>query len=284
MENRTDLAFEAQEYWKAEKERGQSLPGISVKEEKIDGFQVTRVIVENEEGGKMLCKPMGKYDTLSIDPFLRRENDSFEKGVLLTSKLLRRMIPRERNQLALVVGLGNVQITPDALGPFTARHILVTRHLIRQAPEQFASFRSVCALETGVLGTTGLESTEMVDYICKSLCPDIVIAVDALAGNTMNRLCRTVQISDTGIVPGSGIGNYRLALSQKTLQIPVVAIGIPTVCNPAGNIKGEFEDSMIITPRNIDAEVRDLSRFLGYSINLALHDGLTVSDIDMLIS
>ena len=283
-ENRTDLAWEAHENWQGNSRRKSRIPGVTVQESNRDGFEITGVRIQSKEGEKMLCKPIGRYITISVDPFLRREDESFQRGVKVTAELLRKLMGGEEKGSALVVGLGNVQITPDALGPFTARHVLATRHLLQQDPQHFRTFRPVSVLETGVLGTTGLESSEIVRDICRSIRPDLVIAVDALAGNTLNRLCRTIQIADTGIVPGSGIGNSRQAMNRETLGVPVIAVGVPTVSCAVKERDGSCEKDMIVTPRDIDAAVRDMSRFLGYAINLALQGGLTVSDLDLLIS
>lgn len=174
----------------------------------------------------------------------------------------------------------------------------MTRHLKKQLPEHFGAFRPVSAMCSGVLGTTGMESSESVAAISRLLRPDVIIAIDALASRHPDRLCRTVQISDTGIVPGSGVGNARQALSRETLGVPVIAIGVPTVVDAATlaidlaakagtELQAEAlseASEMIVTPRDIDKSVADISRLLGYSINLALHNGLTIGDVDMFLS
>ncbi|MBR4425199.1 MAG: GPR endopeptidase, partial [Oscillospiraceae bacterium] len=187
-------------------------------------------------------------------------------------------------------------ITPDAVGPCTLDHVLATRHLKAQLPEDFAAFRPVSALCTGVLGTTGIESGDLVRSVCDALRPDCVIAVDALASRSAARLCRTVQLSDTGIVPGSGVGNARLALDRETLGVRVLSLGFPTVVDAATltlDLAGQAGASLspedfgplgglIVTPRDIDRNVRDMGRLLGYGLNLALHPGLSVEDVDLL--
>ena len=196
--------------------------------------------------------------------------------------------------LALVVGLGNRAITPDALGPKVHDYTLVTRHLVEGCPEHFGGFRPVAALSAGVLGTTGMESGELVQAVCRRLEPACVVAVDALASRSLKRLCRTVQLSDTGIAPGSGVGNHRAALDRASLGVPVLAVGVPTVVDGAtlaadllGTAElpplGEGRD-LLVTPKDIDSQVSDLAKVIGYGIGLALHPGLRVEDLDLLLS
>ena len=184
----------------------------------------------------------------------------------------------------LVVGLGNRAITPDAVGPDAMQSVLVTRHLCAQLPEQFGRFRSVAALTPGVLGTTGVESAELVRAMTDRLHPDAVIVVDALACAEFDRLGRTVQLTDTGITPGSGVGNDRAGLDRTTLGVPVAAIGLPTVIDAGSLADDPRAEQMFVTPRDIDAVVRDAAKLIGYGIDLALHDGLTVADLDLLLS
>jgi spore protease len=199
-----------------------------------------------------------------------------------------------------VAGLGNSAITPDELGPKTASYTMATRHLVDALPEHFGSLRRVSVMGTGVMGTTGVESAELISAMADKLRPDAIIAVDALASRRLGRICRTVQISDTGIVPGSGVGNSRAEISKKSLGIPVVAVGVPTVVDAAtlaadliqmadkGKYEpedfGEYGQSMIVTPREIDKYIDDISKLLGYGINLALHEGLTIDDVELFMS
>ena len=163
---------------------------------------------------------------------------------------------------------------------------------------KFPGFRDVSALRSGVLGTTGMESSELVCAVADKLKPDRVVALDALASCSMARLCRTVQLTDTGIVPGSGVGNHRTPLNRETLGVPVLAVGVPTVVNAAtlamelaqqagakeldASLFGEAGD-MIVTPRDIDSRVHDAAKLIGYALNIAVHDGLTVDDVDMFL-
>lgn len=295
---RTDLAMEAREIWKEDPEKTGELPGVEAQEETLGSFKKTTVKILDERGEQELCKPKGSYVTLELDALIRREENSFENAVGILADEIRSLLKLVKNDTVLVAGLGNRDITPDAVGPQTVSSVLVTRHLKQQMPNEFAGFRNVAALETGVLGTTGLESADMVSSVSRSVSPNAVIAVDALASRRMDRLCRTVQLADTGIVPGSGVGNGRAALNHQTLGVPVIAIGVPTVVDAATltvelaqqagvtDLKPEAlgdAGNMIVTPRDIDNSVRDVSRLIGYAINLALHDGLTISDVDMLL-
>lgn len=292
---RTDLALEARELWR-ERERAEELPGVRVTEGSRAGFPVTTVEVLDAEGAAALGKPPGRYVTLELDALLRREQDAFPRAATALAEELRALLPLDEGQSCLVVGLGNREITPDAVGPCTLDHVLATRHLKAQLPEDFAAFRPVSALCTGVLGTTGIESGDLVRSVCDALRPDCVIAVDALASRSAARLCRTVQLSDTGIVPGSGVGNARLALDRETLGVRVLSLGFPTVVDAATltlDLAGQAGASLspedfgplgglIVTPRDIDRNVRDMGRLLGYGLNLALHPGLSVEDVDLL--
>lgn len=236
-------------------------------------------------GENALCKPIGDYYTLALDPLLRREDDAFENAAQTLAELLRGVLPLMPDASVLVVGLGNRAITPDAVGPDAIDSVMVTRHLREQLPEHFGQFRPVAALAAGVLGTTGVEkSADMIRALAAYLHPDAIIAVDALACAELGRLGRTVQLTDTGITPGSGVSNDRAGLSRDTLGIPVAAIGLPTVVTAGGFSDDPRAEQMFVTPRDIDTVVRDAAKLIGYGINLALHDGLTIGDVDMFLS
>ena len=259
---RTDLAVEAEAIHRSAAAVTE-LPGVRAEETERRGFAVTEVHVLDAAGENALCKPIGDYYTIALDPLLRREDDAFENAAQTLAELLRGVLPLMPDASVLVVGLGNRAITPDAVGPDAIDSVMVTRHLREQLPEHFGQFRSVAALAAGVLGTTGVESVDMIRALAGHLRPDAIIAVDALACAELGRLGRTVQLTDTGITPGSGVGNDRAGLSRDTLGIPVAAI---------------------VTPRDIDTVVRDAAKLIGYGINLALHDGLTIGDVDMFLS
>lgn len=219
---RTDLAVEAEAIHRSAAAVTE-LPGVRAEETERRGFAVTEVHVLDVAGENALCKPIGDYYTLALDPLLRREDDAFENAVQTLAELLRGVLPLMPGASVLVVGLGNRAITPDAVGPDAVDSVMVTRHLREQLPEHFGQFRSVAALAPGVLGTTGVESADMIRALADRLRPDAIIAVDALACAQLDRLGRTVQLTDTGITPGSGVGNDRTGLSRDTLGIPVAA-------------------------------------------------------------
>lgn len=278
---RTDLASEAHRLFQ---ENGAGrLKGVSAAEERLHGLNVTAVEVLNEEGASALGKSVGKYFTLELSSHFERGSENFPAAAKAVAELIRRCSPLEGVSRVLIAALGNPDITPDAVGPMAAANVLVTRHLKMSAPEEFRGFRATVLCRTGVLGTTGVESAVQVETLCRELRPELVIAVDALAGADASRLCRTVQICSTGIAPGSGVGNDRKALNQTSLGVPVIAVGVPTVIDASHFSSDTRLTSMFVTPRDIDSAVRCAGRLIGYGINLALHDGLTVADIDMLI-
>ena len=295
---RTDLAVEAQQLWQESADRTTALPGVRATEQARGSFTVNTVEVLDSQGEQALGKPAGKYITVELDGLVHREENAFAEAAQLLAEQLRSVTDLEINGNYLVAGLGNRGITPDAIGPEAVDHVIVTRHLKQKLPEEFALFRPVSAVCSGVLGTTGIESSDLVRAVAEQIQPAAVFAIDALASRSTERLCRTVQIADTGIVPGSGVGNARQALNRETLGVPVIAIGVPTVVDAAtltvdlasrAGIDLDpdgFGDvgSMIVTPRDIDKNVRDIAKLIGYSLNLALHDGITIEDIDMLLS
>lgn len=292
---RTDLALESTELWQEGAEKTTLLQGVRSEERIRDGISVTTVHILDENGGNALQKPPGRYVTMTLAPLLRRESDAFPRSVHALAEELSLLLPKNLSTgPVLVAGLGNRAITPDAIGPKTHEHTLATRHLISQVPEHFGDFRSVVSLSTGVLGTTGLESGELIKSLCQSLAPSCIIAVDALATRSLKRLCRTVQLADTGIIPGSGVGNHRHALTQESLGVPVIAIGVPTIVD-AATLAADLldldelpdlgcEKDLLVTPKDIDVQVADLSKVIGYAIDLALHPGLTLEDLELLLS
>ena len=213
---------------------------------------------------------MGRYETLWIPGSGRPTPEVAE----LLGGILTELMDLEEGSSVLVVGLGNEAMTPDAIGPLTARGLLVTRHLRQQLPELFSSLRPVSALVPGVLGTTGMESAEIVKSVVKATRPDRVLVVDALAAAEQDRLCRVLQVTDAGIVPGSGVGNSRAAFSRKTLGVPVAAVGVPTVLDA-----GTKTEPLLVTPRDIDARVRRLSSLISTGIHKALFPDWTNEEI-----
>lgn len=289
-QRRTDLAREAHEIWQEGAGNAARLPGVTAEEDLLDGFPVHRVRIGSREGAEAIGKPMGTYLTAELDGFLRREEDSFFRAVRAVSALLSPMLPAEGT--ALVAGLGNRAVTPDLIGPLTAEHTLVTRHLVAHLAEHFGHLRPVAVLSPGVLATTGVESGRLIAAAARELSPACVIAVDALASRSADRLCRTVQIADTGITPGSGVGNHRMALDRESLGVPVIAVGVPTVVEAATlmmDLLGREDDEglpgkdLFVTPREIDSRAADLSRVLGWGITLALNPSLTPEDLTLLM-
>lgn len=276
---RTDLASEARAL--LSDDIGEAR-GIRAGEETVHGHRVVAVEVMSDEGARLLGKPVGRYFTLFMDGRIECGAERFESAVQALAALIRRCMHNEHISSCLVAALGNPDITPDALGSLAAGSILVTRHLKSAAVDGFEGFTSTALCRTGVLGTTGMESAAQIRSLVRETQPELVIAIDALAGSELGGLCRTVQICDSGIAPGSGVGNNREELSRTGLGVPVIAVGVPTVVDAAALAPGEALRGMFVTPRDIDALVRAAGRLIGYGVNLALHTGLTVADIDML--
>ena len=268
---RTDLACESRDVWL--RTRGAALAGVSARQETRDGLGVETVEILDEGAAEELCKPMGRYVTISLDALVRREEDAFRRACGVLAREISTQLAMEPEDSGLVVGLGNPDITPDAVGPLAAECVLVTRHLKTRLPEEFAAFRPVSVFRTGVLGTTGIESAALVRGVVSLVQPDRVIAVDALSAREAARLCRAVQVTDAGIVP-------------------VVVVGVPTVVDArtlCADLSGAEIDlpedtELFVTPRDIDTRVRDSARLVGYAIDLALHDALTIEDIDMFLA
>jgi len=300
LKRRTDLAMEAKEIWEESAAQQTKLEGVEATDSLREGFPVTSVRILNDTGAQALGKPPGNYVTITLNGLKQREEDAFGRAVRAVAAELTSILKVPEGAPALVVGLGNRAITPDAVGPKAAAHTMATRHLVTEVPEHFGSFRPVAALAAGVLGTTGMESGEMVKGVVAELKPACVIVVDALASRSLSRVCTTVQLADTGIVPGSGVGNHRAALNQETLGVPVIAVGVPTVVDgatlcadllaEAGKEDLEPETlggagaDLFVTPRDIDASVADLAKVIGYGVNLALQPGLSIADMDLFLS
>lgn len=294
MAFRTDLAVEAIENHKS----AAALPHVRQSDHMLEGFAVHEVRILSEDAAREIGKPQGRYLTLELDALIRREEDAFPRACKALSTLLRELLPRPNDGPVLIAGLGNRMITPDAIGPQTADHVIATRHLVAQSPAVFADWRPVSALAPGVLGQTGVETGEVICGVLDRVRPAAVIAVDALAAGRLSRLLRTVQLADTGITPGAGVGNARAALNEETLGVPIIAVGVPTVVDgatlaheissqldePHCEALDDLSQPVMITTRDIDREVADISRMVGYAINMALHPHLSVADIDLYLS
>jgi len=205
------------------------------------------------------------------------------------AQLLRPLLPSKGT--VLVAGLGNRELTPDALGPLALEHLIVSRHLIGAMPGEFGHLRPVCALATGVLGSTGIESAEILRGAAQRVEPSAIVAIDAMASRSLDRLCRTFQLSDTGIAPGSGACNPRQELNERTMGVPVIALGVPTVVDartlalellPQGQIdeKSIPDGGMLVSPKDIDLQVAKCAKVLGYALNLALQGQMTAPEME----
>lgn len=294
MAFRTDLAVEAIENHKS----AAALPHVRQSDRMLEGFAVHEVRILSKDAAREIGKPQGRYLTLELDALIRREEDAFPRACKALSTLLRELLPHPNDGPVLIAGLGNRMITPDAIGPQTADHVIATRHLVAQSPAIFADWRPVSALAPGVLGQTGVETGEVICGVLDRVRPAAVIAVDALAAGRLSRLLRTVQLADTGITPGAGVGNARAALNKETLGVPVIAVGVPTVVDgatlaheissqlgqPDCEALDDLSQPVMITTRDIDREVADISRMIGYAVNMALHPHLSVADIDLYLS
>ena len=255
------------------------LPGVRAREERTEGFLVTTVEILDRRGEELLGKPRGTYITMELPSRLA---ERFGPAARTLAGLIRRCagtLPRR----VLLAALGNPDITPDAIGSLAASHLLVPRHLKRQSPGDFAAFRSTALCRPGVLGTSGMESARQIRALCDSLRPELVIAIDALAGADLQMLCRSVQICNTGVAPGSGVGNSREALNEETLGVPTLAIGTPTVVDASAFSEDPALRGMFVTPRSIDSMVRSCARLIGCGLNLALHEGLTIEEMEQLL-
>ena len=279
MDDRTDLAMEAYTLWKQDAGETTKLTGVLAREEDMDGVHITRVEIRDEEGARALAKPVGRYVTLELRALSRKEAGSFEKAAEAIAREAAAFLCSPKS--VLCAGLGNDALSPDAFGPWTLDHLLVTRHLKARMPEAFSPFCSVSCVKPGVLGTSGMEALELVRAAADFVKPEAVVAFDALAAAEPERLCTTVQLTDAGLTPGSGIGNHRAAFCKESLGRPVLAVGAPTLMRAKRLAGRELPglSGLIVTPRDIDLRVREIARAVGYGVSLALHPGLTVSDV-----
>lgn len=288
MNFRTDLALERREIV------NEDIDGIEVTESENDECKTTIIEIKTEDAAKRLGKAVGKFITLEMNSFSNEAQVSGGRLKAITESI-KELLP-DGDGTILVAGVGNEDITSDALGPETASLIFATRHIteeVQRAVGFSEGLRSVAAVSTGVLGKTGIESGEYIKSICKAVKPRCVITIDALAAGSVERLGKTVQMSDTGIAPGSGIGNSRARIDEDFLGVPVIAIGIPTVVDaislsselsgvsPEKLDKTKLENGgrMIVAPKDIDLLVKNASYLLALSINCALQPTLTSEEL-----
>ncbi len=307
---RTDLALEAREKFEND---NVEVKGVLVKEEHPNkNIKITKVIIETENGAKIMGKPRGNYITLEAPDMADSDEDYHREISVQLANILRELMPIEKQELSvLVVGLGNREVTPDALGPRVADNMMITRHIIRKFGKYaFGLNRNhqISSIVPGVMAQTGMETLEIIKGVLEETAPDYIIAVDALAARSTKRLSRTIQITDTGISPGSGVGNHRHALNRESMGIPVIAIGIPTVVDAVtivsdtmNNLVSAMEttrkleeigksisqleeaekhelirellsphlNAMFVTPKDIDESVKQLSFTISEGINMA---------------
>ena len=283
MDFRTDLALERCEFL-GKKETD----GIEIEEFEAKKAKVSRITVTNENGEKLVGKPKGLYVTVEVAPFAKHAqfiDDSLE--ALVTE--IRRFLPEKGS--VLVAGLGNMKITPDALGPKCASMIFSTRHITGELLREtgLSGLRTVSSFSTGVTGDTGAQAGEVLQGLIGTLKPDAVITIDALAARSVSRLGNTVQMCSTGIVPGSGVGNARQEISSKTLGVPVIAIGVPTVVDAATLITDysgksdisfpEDTQKMMVTPREVDLMIERAAKLTALAINCALQPDISPEDM-----
>ena len=281
---RTDLALEGVEQLRQGGDISR-LDGVCAAEYTRHGYGVTDVRVATKQAAEAVGKPEGRYVTIDLRPYFRREEGFFARAARCLASELRTLLPGVGEDWpVLVAGLGNRGMTADAVGPLALESLLVTRHMVRSLPRQFRGFTPVSALAPGVLAATGMEALELLRGAVQATGCAAVIAVYALAARSRERLCATVQLGDTGLIPGSGVGNHRKAIDKTTLGVPVVAVGVPTVI--AAHLLGDGQpedDPLFLTPRDIDGKVRELGRVIGYGVTLALQEGLSVEDVTGLL-
>lgn len=312
----TDLALEIAE------NICNSPDGIDVKKEEcnLENTYLTVVEITNAKGAEQMGRPIGTYITLESEFIKENDIEAHEKLIEILSKKIKNLCPKNLNT-TLVIGLGNLHITPDSLGPKAIDKILVTRHIKDTVPDDINnSVASVAALAPGVMGMTGIETVEVVKGVTDRVKPDLVIAIDALAARKVSRVNSTIQLSNTGVAPGAGVGNKRKTLNKDSLGVPVIAIGVPTVVDAATmandtiekvidallkeskkgssfynmlkdtaeeekynlikDVLDPYTENMFVTPKEVDAVVENIVNIIANSINIALHPGLNINDIN----
>ncbi len=276
---RTDLALEAH---KLSQEEGKELEGIIVRNEVNNGLNVSVIEVINSKGEEILGKSIGTYITIEC-PNLRYNSEELENVCKVMSEEIRKLADIRTDSVTLVAGLGNREITPDALGTESSAQIMVTHHLKDNIKKALGdNISGVCAITPGVLGTTGMESSKTIKSISDTLKPDLIIVIDALAAADINRVASTIQISDAGIQPGAGVGNNREGINKETLGTRVIAIGVPTVIDARNISDVEIPENLsplMVTTTDIDLVIKKCAKAIAGGINLALHENITLEEI-----
>ncbi|MDR7870196.1 MAG: GPR endopeptidase [Tissierellaceae bacterium] len=319
----TDLAIESREIYQEENNKGE-IEGVSVDVVEEKNHSVTTVKVLNDRGSSIIGKPIGTYITIEVPNLNKTDEDLKDEVSIELSKVLKNLVKDLKKEKVLIVGLGNWNISSDALGPKVIERVLVTRHIfINYNKESDESMVNVAAMSPGVLGLTGIETFDVVKGIVDKIKPDLVIAIDALSSRKMERVSTTIQITDIGITPGSGVGNHRQGLNKESLGVPVVSLGIPTVVNAATMVNdtmdlildslknvaevgkefyslldelsdndkyalieevlNPFMGNVIVTPKDINVLIDDLSIVIANGLNIALHPGIDISDVNRYI-
>ena len=318
---RTDLAIEARELAQQNAQEADRLDGVDVSTKEDPDYFLTHVRIHSEEGSRLMGKPKGDYITLESEKLKENDAECHEKIIKILAENICSLVKFSEDDCILVAGLGNWNITPDALGPKVVSKILVTRHLQGTLPEEIEeTVRPVAAVSPGVMGITGIETGEILKGIVDKLHPSLLIAIDALAARRSNRINAAIQMSDTGVAPGAGVGNQRMMLDKESLGIPVIAIGLPTVVDAAtlvndtmdrileemmqqtekgsefyktlqsleqeekyqmiADILGPYTGNMFVTPKEVDAVVDRLANIIANAVNIAIHPGVTMEDIN----
>ncbi|OFU25842.1 GPR endopeptidase [Clostridium sp. HMSC19C05] len=313
---RTDLALEASEMCEKSQE-GSSIPGVKIETKELENCIVTKVEVIDRQGAEIMNKDIGKYITLESNLMKFDDDESREEMISYLKEELVDIFGQDKNKKTLVIGLGNRNITSDALGPKSVSKTLVTRHLFKNYNKDYDDdFTEVSALSPGVMGVTGIETSEIVKSLVEKVKPDRVVAIDALVSRKMERVNSTIQISTAGISPGGGVGNTRKSLTKETLGVDVIAIGVPTVVDAATltidvldmaidnliaqseetesfyemlkKLKEEekyhlikdsldpYDKNLIVTPKDIDDTIENLSIIISEGLNRSLHPGRLV--------
>lgn len=280
---RTDLALEAKE---SVEEGAAKVRGVEVEEDFDEDTQirVTKVKILTKNGAKELGKPMGTYITMEAPNLAEPDEDYHREVSNALAEMIRQITPgTSPDGAVLVVGLGNRDVTPDALGPHVIGNLMITRHIINEygkAAYSSESVQPVSGIVPGVMAQTGMEAAEIIKGIIEQTNPSLVIVIDALAARSTKRLNRTIQITDTGIHPGSGVGNHRNAITEESLGVPVIAIGVPTVVDAATIVNDAVENlintmsdlnNMYVTPKDIDETIKRLGFTISEALNIALH-------------
>lgn len=311
-----DMAVEAHDIVRGQ--TGQEIPGVAMDKQSFEHAQVTIIRVQDPSAEQKMGKPVGNYITIDA-PEIRQNNKQIHNEIAeVLAKQISSLLKIGPDASVLIVGLGNWNATPDALGPRVVNHTLVTRHLKKYAPQDLSGgLRSVSALAPGVLGITGIETAEIIKGVVEKTQPDLIIAIDALATQSTDRIGTSIQLADTGISPGSGIGNQRMGINQQTMGVPVIAIGVPTVVNAAviaqsvidqfmqqlsanpmtnqvvrnlnplsmeqvvKSVLGPYTNNLMVTPKEIDDLIGFISKIIAGGVSIALHPSVDPEEFHM---